>query len=102
MHASRAPEPSPDPLQSSRSAQVVRRNADNARLGLRLFTVYVLLYAGFILLATFRHDLLARTLFGVNLAILYGVGLIGAALVLALVYMYLCRGQSDAARGERA
>ena len=64
----------------------------NARFGLALFAVYVLLYAGFIFLAVFRTDSLGEpALFGVNLAILYGFGLIAAAIVLALVYMILTR-----------
>ena len=67
----------------------------NARRGLALFAVYVLLYGGFIVVCVFRPDVLRdRPTSGVNLAIIYGLGLIGAALVLALVYMRLCRRQS--------
>jgi uncharacterized membrane protein (DUF485 family) len=32
---------------------------------------------------------------GVNLAVLYGLGLIAAAFVLALVYAWLCRSRVD-------
>ncbi|MGE3807727.1 MAG: DUF485 domain-containing protein [Gemmataceae bacterium] len=64
----------------------------NARYGLVLFAVYVLLYAGFIFLAVFRPEVMAsEAVAGVNVAIVYGMGLIGAALVLALIYMMLCR-----------
>ena len=40
---------------------------------------------------------------GVNLAVVYGFGLIVAALVLALVYMLLCRAEGAAGRrrGQR-
>ncbi|MFN9369203.1 MAG: DUF485 domain-containing protein [Planctomycetia bacterium] len=63
-----------------------------ARIGLGLFAVYVLLYAGFMVLVLVRPDWLAtRPLGGVNLAITYGLGLIVAALVLAMVYMAACR-----------
>ena len=56
------------------------------RIGFALFWVYVLLYFGFIVVVVFRPGLLAaRPLGGVNLAILYGMGLIVAALVLAAV-----------------
>jgi uncharacterized membrane protein (DUF485 family) len=66
--------------------------ARNARYGLVLFGVYVLFYGGFMLLSALRPDLMASRPFGgVNLAILYGFGLIGLALVLALIYMRLCR-----------
>jgi uncharacterized membrane protein (DUF485 family) len=63
-----------------------------ARIGLGLFAVYVLLYAGFMALVLVRPDwLAARPLGGVNLALTYGLGLIVAALVLAAVYMGACR-----------
>ena len=66
----------------------------NARYGLILFTAYLILYAGFMYLAAFRPDVMASTPFGgTNLAILYGIALIVAAIVLSLVYMVLCRGQ---------
>ena len=67
-------------------------SARNARYGLLLFAVYVALYAGFMGLSAFEPQLMSRTPFGgVNLAIIYGFGLIVAALVLALVYVFLCR-----------
>jgi len=59
-------------------------------IGLALFWVYVALYGGFIALVLVRPDLLALQPFGgVNLAILYGMGLIAAAFVLAVLYMLL-------------
>lgn len=68
------------------------RSSGSARVGLALFWVYVALYAGFIGLVLFRPDLLkARPLAGVNLAIVYGFGLIAGALLLAVVYMVACR-----------
>ena len=74
--------------------------ARNARNGLILFAVYVLFYLGFMLLSALRPDLMASRPFGgVNLAILYGFGLIVAALVLALVYMVLCKKRSPTGRG---
>lgn len=62
------------------------------RYGLALFAVYLLLYGGFVLLNAFAPEQMERTpLFGVNLAILYGMLLIGAAFLLALIYGWLCR-----------
>ena len=63
----------------------------NARYGLILFAIYVALYGGFIFLSVFMPHLLKAELNGVNFAILYGFGLIIAALVLAVIYMWLCR-----------
>jgi uncharacterized membrane protein (DUF485 family) len=63
-----------------------------ARLGLVLFAFYFLLYAGFLLLNVFAPTLMESTPFaGINLAILYGFGLIVSALLLAFVYAWLCR-----------
>jgi len=61
------------------------------RVGLGLFALYLVCYAGFVLIAAFRDDwMLATPLPGVNLAIVYGLGLIALAFVLAMIYG-LCR-----------
>lgn len=74
-------------------------SARNARVGLVLFAVYLALYAGFMGLSAFAHEQMARpVLAGVNLAIIYGFGLIVAALALSLVYMVLVRAP---ARGSQ-
>ena len=66
--------------------------AYNTRLGVILFVVYVLFYGGFMALSAFWPEVMSRPfLRGVNLAVVYGFALIGAALVLALLYMKLCR-----------
>lgn len=70
----------------------------NSRLGLALFALYLVLYGGFVLLNTFSPETMGMTPWaGVNLAILYGFGLIGAAFVLAVVYG-LCCGPSEDGR----
>lgn len=66
--------------------------AHNARVGLWLFALYLALYGGFIGLAAFApHAMTAPLLAGANVAVVYGLGLIIAAFVLAIVYMALCR-----------
>lgn len=66
--------------------------ARNSRYGLQLFVVYFAVYAGFVALNAFRPDLMEMTpLAGINLAILYGFGLICGALVLSLIYGWLCK-----------
>lgn len=66
--------------------------AYNTRIGVVLFFVYVTFYGGFVALSAFRPDLMSRPFAGgANLAVVYGFALIGAALVLALLYMRLCR-----------
>lgn len=76
----------------------------NSRIGLVLFAVYLLLYGGFVFLNAFAAEVMETTpIAGVNLAILYGFGLIVAALVLALIYGFLCNPTDDeiAARGDK-
>ena len=73
----------------------------NARYGLVLFFTYLVLYAGFMGLSAFSPRVMASTPFGgINLAIWYGIGLIVAALELALIYMFLCR--DDQSRDREA
>lgn len=69
----------------------------NARIGLRLFLVYLAFYGGFVLLAAFKPDAMEATpAAGVNLAIWYGFALIIAAFVLAMLYGWLCREPQNA------
>ena len=71
-----------------------RRAAPASPLGLALFGVYVLLYAGFMGLVLVRPDALAARPFGgVNLAIACGLGLILAAVVLSVVYIVARAGR---------
>lgn len=59
----------------------------NARLGLVLFFIYLALYGGFVFLNAFSPKTMEWTpVGGINLAILYGFGLIIAALLMALLY----------------
>ena len=77
--------------QSESSNRGPARSA-SSRIGLGLFWIYVLLYAGFMVLVLFRPDLLSlRPFGGVNLAIAYGMGLIAGAFLLAIIYMAACR-----------
>lgn len=72
--------------------QTAVQSAHNARWGMLLFVVYLLFYAGFVWLIAFAPESMARWPFaGVNLAIWYGFGLLGLALLLALIYSWLCR-----------
>jgi len=71
--------------------------AHNTRLGLMLFAVYCVMYGGFMGLSTFAPEVMkSRPFGGVNLAILYGFGLIVGAMLLAVVYLFLAK-QADSA-----
>ncbi len=70
--------------------------ARNSRYGMALFLVYLVFYGGFVGLNAFAPSKMEITpLLGINLAILYGFGLIIVAMVLALIYSWLCRGSSQ-------
>lgn len=70
--------------------------ARNARIGMILFAVYLVLYGGFVFLNALAPAAMeVRPFAGVNLAILYGFGLIVAALALALLYGWLCRASTE-------
>lgn len=67
-----------------------------AKVGLRLFSVYLALYGAFVGVNAFAPGLMAsRPTGGLNLAVSAGLGLIVAAVVLALVYMALCKRIAD-------
>jgi len=69
----------------------------NARIGLWLFAVYLVFYVVFMLVSAFSPEsMAARPLSGVNLAIWYGFALLLGALVMALVYSWLCRARDAA------
>ena len=80
---------------------------EKTRLGVWVFLAYAVIYAGFVAINVFTPKLMeVRVLFGLNLAVFYGFGLIVLALVLALVYNALCgrhekRG-AEADNGEGA
>ena len=61
------------------------------RLGLLLFFVYAAIYAGFVAINLISPiSMEATIIFGLNLAVTYGFGLIIFALVLALIYNSMC------------
>jgi len=71
----------------------------NSRIGLALFTLYLLFYCGFMGLNAFAPDAMEETpIAGLNLAILYGFALILAAFLLAIIYGLLCKSPVDESR----
>lgn len=76
----------------------VKMGKDNAspaktRLGVILFFVYSAVYAGFVALNTIAPASMAKPMFlGLNLAVVYGFGLILLAIIMGLVYNHVCTG----------
>ena len=76
-------------------------NRSNQRIGLALFTLYLLLYGGFVLLMAFDADQLQVTGPGqVNMAVWSGFSLNVVALVLSLIYGWVCRSDGHAESAE--
>lgn len=77
----------------------------NARFGLKLFFGYLFLYGSFVLLSAFAPSIMElQPIAGLNLAVLWGFGLIIAAVVFALVYGAMCadeEGQPNSKNGEQ-
>lgn len=61
-----------------------------SKLGIILFTLYALIYAGFIFINVFAPGVMGKEIGSINLAIYYGLGLIIFALVLAVIYNHYC------------
>ncbi|MBN2081094.1 DUF485 domain-containing protein [bacterium] len=71
------------------------------RLGVAMFIVYSVIYAGFVLINVISPLTMDLIVFlGLNLAVVYGFGLIILALILALIYNQLC-GAKEAQLAEK-
>lgn len=67
-----------------------------AALGVKLFFVYMLTYVGFVFIAISNPDLMGeKVLLGLNLAIVYGVGLIILAVLMGFIYHFACNALED-------
>jgi len=61
-----------------------------SRLGLLMFVIYTVVYAGFILINVMDNELMRVNIGSLNVAIVFGFGLIILALVLAILYNHIC------------
>ncbi|MBN1971577.1 MAG: DUF485 domain-containing protein [Candidatus Delongbacteria bacterium] len=62
-----------------------------AKLGIKLFIFYSLVYVGFVALTIFSPELMnSRIVFGLNLAVAYGFGLIVLAIIMGVIYNSIC------------
>ena len=60
------------------------------KLGLINFAVYTAIYFVFIIISVINPKMLSIDIGGLNLAIVYGFGLIILAIILALIYNHMC------------
>ncbi|MBP7126280.1 DUF485 domain-containing protein [Myxococcota bacterium] len=72
-----------------------------ARLGVWMFVIYCAVYAGFVAVNLLAPEAMEATvLLGMNLAVVYGMGLIVFALVLALIYNGMCQARERQMAGS--
>jgi uncharacterized membrane protein (DUF485 family) len=75
------------------AAKMDKDNASEikSKIGLILFAVYGLIYAGFIAINTLWPKVMEiYVLLGLNLAVVYGFGLIILAIIMGLIYNAIC------------
>jgi len=61
-----------------------------ARLGVVMFIIYTIVYAGFIYINVWDSQLMRVAVGDLNVAIVYGFALIVLALILAIIYNHIC------------
>jgi uncharacterized membrane protein (DUF485 family) len=76
--------------------EVDNASEKKAKLGIKFFFLYLFFYAGFVAIGVLNYELLAVEVFrGINLAVFYGIGLIVFAVLLGMVYNFLCSRYED-------
>lgn len=66
-----------------------------AKLGVWFFFIYFIFYAGFVAIGVTNYELLSTKVFGQNLAVVYGIGLIVFAVILGIIYNVICSRYED-------
>ena len=70
--------------------------AKKAKLGIKLFIFYILIYAGFVVIGLVDPELMGVHIIGKqNLAIVYGFGLIVLAIFMGFIYNSMCSRMED-------
>jgi uncharacterized membrane protein (DUF485 family) len=64
--------------------------AVKSRIGIWMFLIYTIVYAGFIMINVIKPEIMGLDVGSATLAVVYGVGLIVFAILLALIYNHLC------------
>ena len=71
-------------------------SAKKTSLGIKLFFVFASIYAGFVFINTLSPATMGIEIFaGLNLAVVYGFGLIILAIVMGVVYNHICTGYEN-------
>ncbi|PKK88607.1 MAG: hypothetical protein CVV64_18110 [Candidatus Wallbacteria bacterium HGW-Wallbacteria-1] len=80
-----------------------KSSAYKAKIGIYLFVFYLLVYTGFVVINTWKPKLMEIKVFmDLNLAVVYGFGLIILAIAAGLVYNFICTRAEDRMNGQGA
>jgi len=64
-----------------------------AKLGVWLFILYTIMYAIFVAIGVLKYEAMSTIVLGnLNLAVVYGFGLIILAIIMGLIYNWICTG----------
>jgi uncharacterized membrane protein (DUF485 family) len=81
---------------NSPETDIDRSSEKKANLGIKFFFIYLFFYAGFVAIGVLNYELLAiEVMWGINLALFYGLGLIVFAVLLGILYNFLCSRYED-------
>lgn len=70
--------------------------AYKTRLGVKMFAVYTIVYFTFVFINATNPKAMETVVFGQTAAVIWGFGLIGMALVQAVIYNHFCtKAESD-------
>ena len=68
-----------------------------SKLGVVMFFIYAVIYGGFVAINVVKPILMEKVILaGLNLAVVYGFGLIIFALILAMIYNTMCTAKEAA------
>ncbi len=71
-------------------------------LGVKMFFLYCIVYGGFVAINIINPQLMAKFVTAdLNLAVVYGFGLIAFAMILAVIYNALCTNKEKALKDVR-
>jgi len=80
------------------AAKLEKDNATEVKtkLGIKLFFVYATIYSGFVFINTLSPSTMEIKVFAdLNLAVVYGFGLIILAIVMGVIYNHICTGYEN-------
>jgi len=86
--------------------QAEKSQSYKTKLGIIMFAIYTPIYLAFILISVISPSFMAKDVGGLNVAIVYGFGIIVLAIIQAIIYNNICSAKerhdrpADVKKGE--